>query len=123
MKLSLIVGMLAAFPLWAQTAQPNPIPPSEVEFATVGGKPTSLPSMVITHLPVCYSADSCSADFALDMRNRSRKSQPILTFPDRNTPLIRRLRTSRMFSSFPRRLPPMEVPFCWLQPPLTTASV
>ncbi len=74
MKLRLIVGILAVFPsLYAQTAQPDAIPPLMVEFATVGGKPTSLPSMVITHLPVCYSADSCSADFALDMRNRSRQ--------------------------------------------------
>ncbi len=73
MRLPLILGMLAAFPLWAQTAQSNPISPSEVEFATDGGTPISFPSLAMTQLPVCYSEGSCSAVFALNPQDRKRQ--------------------------------------------------
>ncbi len=82
MRLPLILGMLAAFPLWAQTAQSSPISPSEVEFATGDGTPISFPSPVMTQLPVCYSEDSCSAVFAFDPQNRTRQIPVILDFPD-----------------------------------------
>lgn len=73
MKLSvLLAGVLAVLTSLnaqtsgpnAQTAQPNPIPSSQVQFDTGNGTQISLPSLAITQLPVCYSADSCSADFA-----------------------------------------------------------
>ena len=73
MKLILVLSIVAAFPLHAQSAQPNPIPPVDIEFATGDGTPISLPSLAMTQLPVCYSEDSCSAVFALNSQDRRRQ--------------------------------------------------
>lgn len=71
MKVSILVGVLAAVPaLHAQkAAQPDPVPSLQVEFSTNGGTPVSFPSPVVTQLPVCYSGDSCIANVALDRKN------------------------------------------------------
>jgi len=64
---SLFIGVLggALVSLHAQTTQPNPIPASKIAFDTSEGTPISLPSLMITMEPVCYSSDSCAANFAL----------------------------------------------------------
>ena len=89
--MTLIVGMLAAFPLWAQTAQSNPIPPREVEFATGDGTAISFPSLAMTQCQFATRRIRVPPFLRSIPKIELGKSRYLSNFPDGIKQLTRRL--------------------------------
>lgn len=75
MKAYLFAGFVAGcIAVGGQSAPPHSVSSVEVEFEpSEGGAALTLPSFMVSELPVCYSSDSCALAVVPDPQNRGRQ--------------------------------------------------